>query len=202
MQQLAASATYSMPICPLFGLIMSNWLFTARQRFTPDSRDDWIGYLEWIGFPTVQEVVTLDHLLCPDLIDELQAADWDHNVHEDYRTMLFKDSDYLRQRCHWRPGHDQLIAMIESPETEELPPPGFTQCGFDIVDAYNDISVLTNCGPFPKIIDSELVNSLGLLPTLSVALSVAEELRNEFSADSHCCDCAVWQIARDIDPAN
>lgn len=179
---------------------MSNWIFTARERFTPDDSDVWTKYLTWIGFTAATEIVTLDYSLCTELIDAPTDPDWAHNVQRDYRTTWFYNLAYLRRRCNWRVGRDQIIAMIDSPETECPPPHGFTSCGFDILDGYDSISVLTNCGPFPGIVDPNTVNSYGLLPGLRVAESVADKLRTEFPEDPHCCDCGVWQIAHDVQP--
>ena len=137
----------------LFASDMTDWLYTARERFTPANTDSWGEYVAWIGFVHIEELVTLDHMLCPEIIDELTDADWPHSVQADFRTTWFHDLDYLRQRCPWQIGRDQIIAMIEQPIAENPPPSGFTACGFDILDGYDSISVLTNCGRFPGIID-------------------------------------------------
>ena len=179
---------------------MTDWLYTARERFTPATADRWADYIAWIGFAHIQELVSLDYMLCADLIDELIDADWSHNVQADFRTTWFHDVDYLRQRCPWRIGRDQIIAMIEQPLVEHPPPPGFTACGFDILDSDDSISVLTNCGPFPGIIDPNAVNNWGLVPTLATANSIAERIRTEFPEESHCGDCRVWQVSRDAEP--
>ncbi|XZE52888.1 hypothetical protein SH139x_004814 [Planctomycetaceae bacterium SH139] len=179
---------------------MSDWIFTARERFTPDDSAAWAKYIAWIGFTAATEIVTLDHVLCPELIDSPTDSDWPHNVQEDYRTTWFHDLAYLRKRCNWRIGQNQIIAMIDAPETELPPPSGFTHCGFDILDGYDSISVLTNCGPFPGLIDPKSVNSFGLLSSLQVAQSIADKMRIDFPDDPHCCDCVVWQIAQDTDP--
>jgi hypothetical protein len=178
---------------------MGDWLYTARERFTPASANRWRGYLEWIGFGHIEELVTLDHMLCPELIDQPNDADWSHNVQADYQTTWFHDCDYLRQRCEWQIGRDQIIAMIAEPTTESKPPRGFDPCGFDILDGYDSISVLTNCGRFPGVIEPNAVNKWGLLPSLAFASSIAERIQTEFPEEPHCTDCRVWQLARDAE---
>jgi hypothetical protein len=179
---------------------VTDWLYTARERFTPANTGRWADYVAWIGFTHIEELVTLDHILCAELIDELTDADWLHNVHADFRIKWFRDVDYLRQRFPWRIGRDQILAMIEKPIAEYPPPPGFTACGFDIVDGYDSISVLTNCGRFPGIIDPTAINNWGLLSSLATANAIAERIRTEFPEEPHCSACRVWQVARDAGP--
>jgi len=181
---------------------VTDWLYTARERFTPTNSDRWAEYVTWIGFHHIEELATLDDMLCRDLIDELLDADWSHNVQADFRATWFRDVDYLRQRCPWRIGCDQIIAMVEQPNAEIPPPPGFIACGFEILDGFDSVSVLTNCGQFPGIIDPASVNRWGLLPNLPTANSIAETVRTEFREEPHCSECRVWQIARDAEPSN
>ncbi len=183
----------------LFASDMTDWIFTARERFTPANGVRWADYIEWIGFTDIEELVTLDHMMCPELIDEPIGDDWSHNIQADYRTTWFHDLTHLRQRCDWRIGRDQIIAMIENPDAKHEPPNGFTHGGFDILDGYDSNSVLTNCGRFPDIIDAITVNSWGLLPTVVLANTIAERMRTEFPEDDHCQDCRVWQVVRDAE---
>lgn len=180
---------------------MANWIYTARKRFTPQVGDGWADYIKWIGFAKVKEMVTIDYMLCPNLITVLTDADWSHNVHVGHRTSWFHDLTYTRQRCDWRPGHDQIIAMLDSPEVEHTAPTGFAPCGFDIVDGFDAISVLSNCGRLPGIVDPLAVNAYGLLTDLATATTIAEVIRETFPDDPHCNDCNVWQIARDDHPS-
>lgn len=178
---------------------MSDWIYTARERFRPAHNDGWSQYVQWSGFTHITELVTLDHILCPELIDDLIDDDWSHNVHADNRITWFTDSDYLRKRSDRRYGRDQLIAMIENPDTVNKPHDGFVAVGFDILDEYDSISVLTNCGRFPGIFDPSAVNSWGLIEDIAEAKDIAERIRSDFPDEPHCCDCRVWQISRDAE---
>ena len=179
---------------------MENWIFTARQRLTPSNRKDWDGYIKFSGFTHVIEIVTLDSLLCPDLIEDLIDEDWSHNVQADFRVTWFTDVAYLRQRIHWRVGQDQLLAILEHPTCLHQVPQKFELCGFDIVDDEDGNSVLTNCGQFPGIFSPADVNDLGLLSDLEQANNIAAQIRASFPDEPHCCNCRVWQIARDVGP--
>ncbi|MEM8614659.1 MAG: hypothetical protein AAGF93_21800 [Cyanobacteria bacterium P01_H01_bin.105] len=176
---------------------MSNWFFTARQRFTPSQTRDWHSYLQFSGFTHVIEVVTLDSILCPDLIDEIIDADWFHNVQADYRLTWFTNLAYLRQRITWRTGQHQLLAILEHPYQVHEVPPTFKFCGFDILDDHDGNSVLTNCGQFSGIFRPSDVNPLGLLSDLDQANTIAAQIRVNFPDEPHCRNCRVWQVARD-----
>ena len=192
---LSGYSLYSPP------LSMPHWLFTARQRFIPSQATSWHSYIKFSGFTHITEVVTLDGILCPDLIENITDEDWAHNVQADYRLTWFTDLTYLRQRIDWRIGQDQLLAILEQPTRVYEVPFNFEFCGFDILDDNDGNSVLTNCGQFPEqdagFTPSD-VNQFGLLSDLEHANTVAAKLRSLFPDEPHCRNCRVWQIARDV----
>ena len=177
---------------------MSPWLYTVRERFTPTHSEGWADYVEWTEFTHINELVTLDTMLCCDRIDDLLPTDWQYNVQADFRLTWFTNLDYLRQRCPLRPGRDQLIAAVEQPDTCLSPPADFTHCGFDIVDAAGEISVLTNCGRFPGIFAPGDVNAMGLIDEVEVAGAIAQQIRQNFPDEHHCQAYRVWQVARRV----
>lgn len=179
---------------------MPHWLFTARQRFLPSQVQGWQSYIQFSGFIHITEVVTLDNILCPDLIEDITDEDWSHNVQADYRLTWFTNLTYLRQRIDWRLGQDQLLAMVEQPTCVYDVPLNFEFCGFDILDDHDGNSVLTNCGRFPDIFRPSDVNALALLSDLEQANTVAAKIRMQFPNEPHCRNCQVWQIARNIRP--
>ena len=123
---------------------MSKWLYTLRERFTPDSSDGWSSYLSFSGFNHITELVTLDSVTCSDMVADLRDEDWKHNVHEDFRITLFHDANYLVTRQPLDSSRHQILAVLERPDGTVSVPPGYTRCGFDIMDAYFGNSTLTN----------------------------------------------------------
>ena len=178
------------------------WLFTARERFGPDTHPDaWKGYIDFSGFHHIQELVSADSILCGDAITALMDEDWNHNVHADNRVTLFTDFEYLVHRTGVDLSRHNILAIFEKPRKDDQnPPTDFQLCGFDILDSYDSVSVLTNCGQYPGIMDPKEVNRFGLLSNLDRANSIAEILRIAFPDENHCCDCRVWSIARYIQP--
>jgi len=175
---------------------MSDWLYTIRERFTPEPREGWRSYVSFSGFTHIAELVTLDSMMCPDLVTELRDEDWNFNVQEDYRTELFRDPDYLMARQPFDQSVHQLLGVVESPNGHETLPTGFIQCGFDIMDSYFGNSTLTNCGPIPEAFMPSDVNNFGLLPDCGKAIAVRDTMRKLQPDDSHLGDCDVWLIAR------
>ncbi len=74
---------------------MPEWLYTIRERLTAIPEQRLADYRAFSRFHHITELVTLDSMMCPNVIDDLRTEDWEHNVHEDFRTELFRDVDYL-----------------------------------------------------------------------------------------------------------
>jgi len=174
---------------------MTDWIYTARERFTP-SNIKWGRVLELSGITLATEIVTLDNVICPDLFGDLNDEDWSRNIQMDGRITWFRDADYLHGRCDLRRGRDQLIAMLEQPEKRAEPPAGFVACGFDIVDRDDMLSPLTHGLRFRSIFNPSDLNSWGLVSTLDEANAIAARIRTDYPNEPHCFDCRVWQLAR------
>src|SRR5947209_14584085 len=69
--------------------------FIATQPFTPEDGDRWLDYLRWSGLMQLQEVVSLDGMLCPTLLPEIKDEYWPYIVQEDFMLNYFLDFDYL-----------------------------------------------------------------------------------------------------------
>lgn len=177
---------------------MPEWLYTLRERLTVNSQQRFDDYRTFSGFHHITELVTLDSMMCPDLIDELRTEDWEHNVQEDFRTELFRDADYLLSRQPTDGSKHQLIAALECPLLQFAIPPGFDMCGYDIMDSYFGSSTLTNCGPIPEAFNASEVNTLGLIDDRDRAFELRDTMRKLQPDDPHLGDCEVWLLARRI----
>ena len=175
---------------------MNDWIYTARKRFAPGLSAGWDGYIEFSEFRHIEELISIDSLLCPDLITEIKNDDWAHNIHQDFRLTYFRDLDYLLKRTSSCQCEYQILALLENP-TESAPhPSGFIAAGFDIVDDCSGNSALTNCGPMPEIFSPADVNCYGLVAQLDYARVICAKMRSAFPDDPHLGDCGIWQVAR------
>ncbi|TWT88206.1 hypothetical protein Mal64_16850 [Pseudobythopirellula maris] len=170
--------------------------YSANAKFGPHCDERWTGYIAWRQVSQVSEIVSTDTLLCPNLIKEYTSQDWDHNVQEDYRTDFFLDPQYLRERVDYDPLLHNILAITVRPTCDPPVPDGFVHCGYDILDSFESLSVLTNCGSFPEIFPDSEINTLGLLDSRDRANAIANRIRTEYPEESHCMDCRVWYLAR------
>ncbi len=76
-------------------------MFAACQKFDSRCGDSWSQYIEWSGFHHIQEIVSIDTMLCPSLIDTLIDDDWKFNIHADYRVYFFHNLEYLKRRIKY-----------------------------------------------------------------------------------------------------
>lgn len=175
---------------------MDDWVYTIRGRFFPASSEYGREYLAVTGLSNFAELVTLDAHMCPDIVTDLHYEDWSHNVHEAYGIMFFRDPDYLMSRQPLDLSRHQLLAVFERPSGSESVPPGFTRCGFDIMDSSFCYSTLTNCGPIPEAFTPSMLNEFGLISDCKTALDVRDRMRQLKPDDYHLGNCEAWFIAR------
>ncbi len=179
------------------GLSQSPW-YIATQAFKPGSRQDWRGYVAWSQLAQLIEVVSLDIVLCPAVLDPLTPEDWEHNVQDDYLISFFVDLDYLLRRVARLPDIN-VLAVLREPSTADCAAfndPRFAFMGFDLVEKPGlGISALSNCGGFPLAFANSDLNHFGLLPDYAAA-SAAQRKLLEHYPDEHHADCYVWAIWR------
>ncbi len=170
-------------------------LYTALERFDASS-PSWSEYIQWSGLTQLREVVSLDGSLCPSAIGELTAEDWNHNVHEDFKTDLFVDLDHVFRRVDATAVN--VLALVEEPTAAEVSAfddGRFVFCGFDLVDRRGGISALTNCGGFDDVFARAELSELGLLRGHGRANDVRDALASEHPDEPH-ANCAIWAIWR------
>ncbi|MBI5094684.1 MAG: hypothetical protein HZB26_19890 [Candidatus Hydrogenedentes bacterium] len=180
-------------------------MFIACQPFGPDAGGRWGNYVKWSGLTQLTEVVSLDELLCPNVIDEISDEDWNHNVHEDFLSDFFWDLDYLLERV--RAITDvQVLAALREPGLDcagELSDRRFVFEGYDLVDKRGGISVLTNCGGFPASFENSELSRVGLIDSYGCAFDIQCSLRTNYPDVSHtdCCVWALWRMVNEGDDA-
>lgn len=168
--------------------------YTAVEPFTP-ARSDWPRYIEETRRTQLEEVVSLDLLLCPSLVDDAEADDWSFAA--DYvHTGFFVDLDYLRERLEGV-RHRNLLAVIYMPDREERDRvlQGAEFIGYDLVEDATGVSALTSGEGFGPTFASEELNRYGLLATFARAMEVRQALRDH-APDRYHDDTEVWAVWR------
>jgi hypothetical protein len=177
---------------------MPHW-FIATAPFSAADGDLWHKYVAWSGLRQLDEVVSLDPMLCPTLLPTIEDAYWPYIVDEDFLLHFFVDLDFLLQQVS-RAEAKNVLCVTRNPL------PGDPQCagkvqfeflGYDLVDIHGGASALTNCGGLPDVFDNSELSSKGLLTSLPRAVEVQASLRAKYPAEPH-ADCHVWAISRAI----
>jgi hypothetical protein len=174
---------------------MIEYWYVAQRPFTP-ATPEWPKYIEWSGLTQLKSLITLDATLCPRVPSPLNDEDWHHNVHMDSFAWCFRDLQYLEQRIAAL-GANRILATIRHPmhPCDELRLDArFAFAGYDILDKDADMSLLTNCGPFPEAFAPQELSSCGLLPMLSRADAVRQALEQHYPEHSHISGCQVWAL--------
>jgi hypothetical protein len=175
---------------------MQPW-FTATARFDPNiNAQEWERYVAGSGLTQLEEVVTLDTLLCPPVLREVKPTYWPHIANEDYMLQFFTSLEFLLGEVAEIPSKN-VLCVFRNPETAPVPPKqiSWSFIGYDLVDVFGGNSALTNCGGFPKSFSDSELNSKGLLSSRERAYEVQHSLRREYGDEPH-ADCHVWAIFR------
>lgn len=177
---------------------MQPW-FIATERFTSRDGEAWEKYVAWSGLRHLDEVVSLDPMLCPTLLPETRADYWPHIVNEDFMLNFFVDLDFLLEQI---PGvrEKNLLCVYRDPASPPPPCKGpirFEFLGYDLVDVHGGASALTNCGGFADVFENTELSSKGLLTSHGRAFQVRADLRARHPEEHH-ADCHVWAISRAV----
>ena len=174
---------------------MNPW-FIATERFDSSDGDNWTRFVAWAGLPQLQELVSLDPMLCPTLLGETKDEYWPHIVNEDFHLNFFVDFEFLKRAVAAKE-RKNMLCVFRNPTIDPIAP-GFARfkfLGYDVVDIQNSVSALTNCGGFPKSFSAMELSSAGLLPDRMRACNVREDLRRNYPEDPH-ANCNYWAIFR------
>jgi hypothetical protein len=175
--------------------------YIATERFGPHCGAAWEAYTAWSGLRQLDEVVSLDPMLCPTVLPMADDQRWPHIVNEDVMLDFFVDLEFLLARVSRLPAHNLLCVFRDPPEAPVPPrtPVIFDFVGYDLVDVQGSASALTNCGGFPDVFDNAELSSAGLLTSLDRAREVQARLRARYPLEPH-ADCHVWAIFRAARP--
>lgn len=160
------------------------------ERFGPQDGENWQTYLEWRGLK-LDSFDSVDGILRPDLFNPSSDDDWQNCVNEDYKLGLITDLSYAK-RILSRYENSALVGVEIELEEGYFSKDGLL--GFDIIDGYCHVSLVTNWGTDDENVINRYVKPNGLISDFRRALKIRNQLRNIFSDDSHAVDCEVWAV--------
>jgi hypothetical protein len=140
--------------------------YTALETFDTHHQG-WQNYIQWCGLTQLEEVISLDYMLCPKAITAsvFIEEDWLYNVHQDHYIDYFRDANHLIKLANGLENVN-ILAVMRMPQTEVnsvLKDERFLFCGYDLVEDLSGISALTNCGGFPLSFDNGELSKHGLI---------------------------------------
>lgn len=174
--------------------------FIAVEKFDSSHGEAWTRFIEWSKLENLCEVVSLDHLLCPNVINEFNDDDYEHILQDNHHYNLFDNLQWLIDRT--RDFIDkQILAVKYEPESKcecDFIGEGFIFIGYDLIEDLSGISALVNCGGLDKAFTKSDINKFGLINEYDKARKIQKVLDEEYPEASH-ADCDLWAIWRRSD---
>ncbi len=180
-------------------------LYIAKERFDPSDGEKWQGYIAWAKLPSLIEVVSLDSMLCPGLLEEIRDEDWEHIVNEDFRLDYYIHLNCLLDRVQPFKRRN-ILGLYRNPSAHIDESPFATESkfmGYDLIDEQTQISALINCGGFPDVFQNNEINCYGLLDNFQRASEVRSDLSRKHPNEPHAqCELyAIWRLNETIPPS-
>ena len=169
---------------------MWNAYYKIVENFGPEDGDRWKRYLYWRGL-NLTKFDSADAILRPDLFAPDSDEDWQHCLNENFKLSIITDLDYAR-RILKRYGNSVLIGV--EIEIEEGYAPKAKFLGYDIIDGYCDVSLITNWGTDDEGLINNHVMFNGLISDQVQVFKIRNKLRADYPEDSHAEACEVWAI--------
>ena len=166
--------------------------YTIVESFSPADGEKWDSYCKWRK-KNFERFDSIDGVLRPNLFDRLADEDWEHIVNENFMLHLITNRVHAEKKKKEIEKGILLELRLDdhSPEDKRF-------LGFDIIDGYFDISLLTNFGNDIEFINQAL-GSNGLVSDLMTTESIYRKLKNEFGSDPHVEDCQIISIYKTMD---
>lgn len=170
--------------------------FIAVERFGRADGSAWAKYVEWAKLDQVEELVSLDNMLCPTALRDVRDHYWPRIVNENFYLHFFTDLEFLRRELEAENVKGaRLLCVFRNPDkrpavSAELS--SFCFLGFDLIEAESGISALSNCGGWPELDNREL-SKWGLLEDHTRARELQTILPRNHPEEPH-ANCDLWAI--------
>jgi hypothetical protein len=166
-----------------------NYIIT--EKFGPGSKN-WDAYAQWAGLERCEAYYSIDGLMRKGLFTPETTEDWDNCVQEDYKLHLITNLDYAKE-VFKKFSNAEILGVVRDPRSfNEGILPNHMLVGYDIIDGYNDISLITNWGG-KESIDVKL-NEAALIEDIDQAYQLKGKLRREYPEEPHASECEVWAV--------
>lgn len=162
-------------------------LYTIIQSFSSTDVMKWVNYTEWRGV-NFERFDSIDGILRPSLYEPEEDIDWLHVVNENFKLHLITDLKFARLK-HKQIGKGDIVGLAF--ENHDVEHESFL--GFDIIDGYCDVSLLTNWGNDVEVINQSLASN-ALVKDFCTAKKIFELLKENWGDDPHVESCRIVSI--------
>jgi hypothetical protein len=164
--------------------------FIAVETFFPPQN-----YVAWSKLFQIEQIVSIDCLLCPRITEYTDKEDSYYIWLGDY--WFYKDLNWLLSKVD-KKMDKQVLALIWEPEIDckaYFNDARFNFYGYDLLEDQTSISALTNCGGFDKAFLPTEISKFGLIEEFDKAKEIQTKLRENYPYEEH-ANCSVWAIWR------
>lgn len=170
-------------------------LFIATEPFGPWNDGKWQSYINWSGLTQLDQLVSLDTILCNPVLREIADDYWPHILNENFLLCYFTDLEFMLAQLQENADANILCVFRNPPSQPTAPKTSlpFSFVGYDLVETETGVSALTNCGGFPKAFSNDALNKFGLLDTHGEAVKVQAALVENYPDEEH-ANCEYWAV--------
>lgn len=168
-------------------------LYRVLKPFGPGSGKKWEDYVSWIHHEHLESFDSVDSMLRDECFEPETEDDWANCVNEDFRLNFINNLAHARKVRDRNPG-SEIVGMDLDFDESYRPSEEFR--GFDILDEWVAVSLLSNWGVDDPFFESVQFESNGLIGTARVAFAIRDKLQQKYADDSHAENCQVVRVYR------
>ena len=167
--------------------------YTARDIYNKGYSEgeilSWNNYIQWSKLYHLDELVSLDSMLNPVIVDSdfNNLDDWNSMIIENsIDTGFFSTLEFVLQKTK-SVKRFNLLAVTKNPaiDCKEYRIKDFDFLGYDLLDLDYEISALSNCGGFDETFLPNELNNLGLISNYEKAFDIKDRLCKNNPQEHH-----------------
>ncbi len=157
---------------------MNPMLYTIVQSFGLDDGDRWTDYCQWRGFE-FERFDSIDGILRSNLMGSPDDSDWPYIVNEDFMLHFITDMEHAFRKLA-QIGKGDIVGV----KLDDHEPGKSSFLGYDILDGYFDVSLLTNWGNDITVINDSM-ELKGLVADFDQVNMIHQHLLSNYGNDAH-----------------
>jgi len=171
--------------------------YIISKNFGPDS-NSWNDYAVWNKLTHCREYYSIDTINRCKLMNPETSTELSNYITTDFGIELIQDFDFAQKMLKEFP-NGSIIGTIKNPKSnQESIPANCRLVGYDIMDSFNDNSLISDWNSTNEAIEDLQLNASGLIDDISYAYDLRDMLHKRFADDIQAQKCEVWAIYKII----